>query len=247
MTMSDSTFYIGCAGWAVEKSYAEHFAAEGTHLQRYGGVFPCVEINSSFYRPHQPKTYQRWAASVPDDFRFAVKVPKAITHINRLRNSEGALDSFLQECAGLSHKLGPLLVQLPPSFQYNTQIVEMFFTALRERFDGNVVCEPRHLSWFTSEVEENLICHRIARVAADPALTPAAAEPGGWNGLVYYRLHGSPRIYYSDYSTEYLNSLAQKLKNIATGSVPTWCIFDNTAEFAATGNALDLLKKLRAG
>ena len=245
-TVDHRSFYIGYAGWSVHKSYDEHFPVEGSHLQRYAGVFPCVEINSSFYRPHQTKTYERWAASVPDDFRFAVKVPKAITHVNRLLHSEAALERFLEECSGLGHKRGPLLVQLPPSLKYNEETVAAFFTALRERFKGEVVCEPRHESWFSSDAEELLITHRIARVAADPAITLLAAEPGGWKGLIYYRLHGSPRIYYSDYSAQYLETVVQRLKDAATGAVPVWCIFDNTAEFAATGNALTVLDQLQA-
>jgi uncharacterized protein YecE (DUF72 family) len=240
-----SSLYIGCAGWAVPKQYAAHFPVEGSHLERYAAVFRAVEINSSFYRPHQTKTYARWGESVPDDFRFAVKVPRAITHNNRLVNSEAALDDFLGECAGLGEKLGPLLVQLPPSLKYHAETVPDFFRALRERFAGNVVCEPRHITWFNPEAEEMLITHRIARVAADPALTPIAAEPGGWQGLVYYRLHGSPRIYYSDYPSDYLESLTQKLAKSASLNTPAWCIFDNTAEFAATGNALNVLEQLR--
>ncbi|HEY0076190.1 MAG TPA: DUF72 domain-containing protein [Abditibacteriaceae bacterium] len=229
----------------MPKQYAAHFLTVGSHLERYAAVFRAVEINSSFYRPHQTKTYARWAESVPDDFRFAVKVPKAITHNNRLVNSEVALDDFLEECAGLGEKLGPLLVQLPPSLKYHPETVSIFFKALRQRFVGDVVCEPRHITWFAPEAEELLITHRIARVAADPALTPTAAETGGWHELMYYRLHGSPRIYYSDYSPDYLESLTQKLTKAASLNTPVWCIFDNTAEFAATGNALNILEQLR--
>lgn len=236
--------YIGYAGWAVPKQHAPYFPDTGTHLERYASVFPAVEINSSFYRPHQAKTYTRWAASVPEHFRFAVKVPKAITHTGRLIGSEAALDRFLDECTGLGVKLGPLLVQLPPSLNFKFDIVTAFCTALRKRFDGPVVCEPRHLTWFTLEAEELLAHHHVARVAADPALTPTAAEPGGWNGLVYYRLHGSPRIYYSDYSPTYLEVLSQRLSETAH-TTPVWCIFYNTAKFAATGNALDVLERLR--
>lgn len=240
-----TTFYIGCAGWSIEKQYAARFPDTGSHLERYASVFPAVEINSSFYRPHQTKTYQRWAESVPDNFRFAVKVPKAITHTSRLTNSETALDQFLNECSGLGTKLGPLLVQLPPSLKYNCETADTFFKALRERFRGDVVCEPRHLTWFTPEAEELLTSHQVARVAADPALTPTAARPGGWKELIYYRLHGSPKIYYSPYTAEYLAALAPQLVESAARRVPVWCIFDNTAEFEATGNALEILERLQ--
>jgi uncharacterized protein YecE (DUF72 family) len=242
--MTQGICYIGCAGWAVPKPHAARFPTEGSHLQRYASVFSGVEINSSFYRPHQVKTYARWAQSVPDDFRFAVKVPKTITHESRLIGSEAPLDRFLEECAGLGHKLGPLLVQLPPSLRFAPEIAQEFFALLRERFEGDVVCEPRHPTWFTPEAERMFAGHRVARVGADPALALTAAEPGGWSGLVYFRLHGSPRVYYSDYSAAYLEALVERLAQAAARAVPVWCIFDNTAEFAATANALSVLEQL---
>jgi hypothetical protein len=76
---------IGTAGWSIPTEHAAPFPALGSHLERYAAVFDAVEINSSFYRPHRPATYERWAASVPEGFRFAVKVPKAITHERRLK------------------------------------------------------------------------------------------------------------------------------------------------------------------
>jgi uncharacterized protein YecE (DUF72 family) len=79
---------------------------------------------------------------------------------------------------------------------------------------------------------------RIARVAADPARVPGAGEPGGWRGLSYYRLHGSPRIYYSPYGSEALTDVANRLVRDAAAGAEAWCIFDNTAAFAATGDAL---------
>ena len=243
--MVERACYVGCAGWAVPKAHGAHFPVEGSHLQRYAGVFGSVEINSSFYRPHQAKTYARWAQSVPDEFRFAVKVPRAITHDKRLACSEPDLDRFLAECGGLGHKLGPLLVQLPPSLRYDSEVSGGFFTRLRERFAGDVVCEPRHQTWFAPEAEEMLASHRVARVAADPAPAPTAAEPGGWSGLAYYRLHGSPRMYYSEYSAPHLEALVQTLDEAARAA-PVWCIFDNTAEFAATANALSVTEQLQS-
>src|ERR1700744_6501821 len=105
---------IGTAGWNVPAQYATAAAGEGTHLQRYARVFNCVEVNSSFYRPHRLATWQRWADSVPDGFRFSVKVPKAITHEGALACSRETLQKFFGEVSGLGDKLGPLLVQLPP-------------------------------------------------------------------------------------------------------------------------------------
>jgi uncharacterized protein YecE (DUF72 family) len=204
-----------------------------------------VEINTSFYRPHRPATYRRWAGSVPPGFQFAVKVPRTISHERRLAESEELLDTFLRECGELGPTLGPLLLQLPPSLQFAGPLVARFLRSLRARFAGAVVCEPRHPSWFSGEAEALLAAHRIARVAADPAVVPSAAEPGGWEGLVYYRLHGAPRVYYSAYDAATLDALAMKLRAAARrGSA--WCIFDNTAAGAATEDARHLQERLVA-
>jgi uncharacterized protein YecE (DUF72 family) len=236
-----SNVLIGCAGWSIAKAYAQHFAIPGSHLQRYASQFTAVEVNSSFYRPHRPATYSRWAASVPAAFRFAVKIPREITHVLRLVNTETILDRFLAEAAGLGDRLGPLLVQMPPSLAFNALIAGAFFEALRTRFAGTTVCEPRHPSWFQPAVDRLLASLQVARAAADPAVVAAAAEPGGWEGLRYHRLHGSPRMYYSSYPPEYLDALRDRLASCPP-SVPTWCIFDNTAIGAATANGLDILR-----
>jgi uncharacterized protein YecE (DUF72 family) len=236
---------IGCAGWSLPKEYSDRFPAEGTHLARYAARFPAVEINSSFYRPHRPATYTRWAASVPADFRFSVKVPKVATHERRLVDVNDVLDSFLAEATRLGDRLGPLLVQLPPSLSFSVDIAERFFAALRARFDGDVALEPRHASWFEPAADRLVTQYHVAWVAADPAVVPAAAEPGGWDGLVYYRLHGSPKVYHSAYPDEYLGALAKALTHAAR-SAAVWCVFDNTAVGAATVNALDVLGRVRA-
>ncbi|WP_028239275.1 DUF72 domain-containing protein [Stutzerimonas azotifigens] len=235
---------LGCAGWSLPREYWPAFPAEGTHLARYAARLPAVEINSSFYRPHRPETYRRWAESVPEGFRFCVKVPKAITHEARLRDCGVALDAFLAQCTGLGDKLGCLLVQLPPSLGFEAATAEAFFASLRERYAGALAFEPRHASW--ADAGELLERCRVARVAADPTPVPGWDAPGGWTGLRYYRLHGSPRIYYSRYGMDWLQALAQRLVAAAQEGVESWCIFDNTASGAATANVLEM-RDLLAG
>ncbi len=234
--------HVGCAGWTLPRDAQPHFPTTGTHLARYAGRFPAVEINSSFYRPHRAATYARWAASVPRGFRFSVKVPRAITHERRLGDAGPPLDAFLGGVTALGPALGCLLVQLPPSLALDASTADAFFATLRARYAGPVAAEPRHASWFTPAGERLLAAWQVARVAADPARVPAAAAPGGWPGTVYYRLHGSPRMYYSAYDAAFLDQLAPRLHAPAPGA---WCIFDNTALGAATANALELLERLR--
>ena len=235
---------LGVAGWNVRPEHASRFAEAGSHLARYATQFNAVEINSCFYRPHRRATYERWAATVPSDFRFAVKLPKVITHANRFVDIVAPLERFLGEIAGLGPKLGPVLVQLPPSFAFDDALARSFLDDLRARFDGEAVLEPRHETWFTPDVEKLLVEYRVARVAADPARVPAAAEPGGYKGVMYLRLHGSPRVYYSAYPSEYLTDVAKLLEAGASRDISTWCIFDNTALGAATADALTVKSHL---
>jgi len=197
-----SRIYVGTAGWSIPRAQQARFPPGDSHLARYAQVFPAVEINSTFYRPHRATTFARWAACVPRAFRFSVKVPRTITHDQRLAHSAPLLEAFLEEVAPLGKRLGCLLVQLPPSLAFD------------------------------------------ARVAADPSLAQGGGEPGGWRGLAYFRLHGSPRIYYSSYDSAYLDALADQLRDMRRRRIPTWCVFDNTALGAAAHNGLSIAERL---
>jgi len=235
---------VGCAGWNIPQQVAAHFGYKGSHLERYSRGFNCCEINSSFYRPHKKETWERWASSVPAEFRFSVKAPKTITHDLRLNCSSDVLSAFLEQINCLGDKLGPLLIQLPPSLECDYARARKFLSLLRGKFSGDVVLEPRHASWFEEQGDSLLKEFHIARVAADPACIPASTGPGGLDSLVYFRLHGSPRRYFSAYSDEYLNILAAQLASVVAGA-RAWCIFDNTASGSAVQNAFELTAKLR--
>ncbi len=237
---------IGCAGWQL-RGANETFEGDGSHLSRYARIFTAVEINSSYYRPHRRATYARWADSVPEDFRFAVKVPRIITHVNRLADSADLVELFLEQVEGLGPKLGSLLVQLPPSLEFDPTVVLPFLEGLRERFEGGIVIEPRHGSWFAHEVDVLLAELRAGRVVPDPAPVPAASEPGGWPGTVYFRLHGSPQMYHSLYDGAFLVATAERLRWHEENGSYVWCIFDNTARQGAVSNALEMLRLLEAG
>ena len=229
--------------------HAEHFPAAGTHLARYAEVFTCAEINSSFYRPHRGSTYARWAASTPDDFRFSVKAPKSITHECALAPAPEQLQSFLSEVSYLGDKLGPILLQLPPRQGFSAPQASAFFSLMRELYpEGAVALEPRHREWFGEEAEALLQEFSVARVSADPPRADDAIEPEGSPSLAYYRLHGSPRTYYSSYTDEWLEALALSIHEREAAqqvSGEVWCIFDNTALGAAIDNALCLMRLLR--
>lgn len=231
---------IGTAGWSIAKDCASSFPVEGSALERYATKLTAAEINSSFHRPHRLSTWEKWRDSVPDGFRFSVKLPKTITHERRLADCADLLPTFIEQASLLGSKLGVLLIQLPPSLAFDADLFRHFVELLRGLSPALLACEPRHPSWFETECDALLAELRVARVAADPARVPEAAEPGGWTGLRYWRLHGSPVIYRSSYGDRIVDYADQ----IAADAGERWCIFDNTASSAATGDALALQQAL---
>ncbi len=233
---------VATAGWSIPRACASAFPGAGSHLQRYAARLRGVEINTSFYREHLEQTYARWAAQVPAGFLFALNLPRQVTHDQRLRAARRPLEAFLKATSALGRHRGPLVMQLPPSLPFEPRVARNFLALLRDRHDGHVVCEPRHPGWFTAAADALLMQHRIARVAADPAVVPPAARPGGWPGVLYCRLHGSPRKYWSAYGTQELEHWADVLS--APRATPAWCVFDNTASGAAMANALQMLDRV---
>lgn len=234
---------VGCAGWSVPGAAESAFPHHGSHLERYASVFPAVEINTSFYRPHRPATYARWRDSVPDGFRFAVKMPKEITHGLRLRETDAALEKFIGEVMHLQDKLGCLLVQLPPQLPYDAAVAQAFFQRLRSLTGVAIVCEPRHRTWFVPLAADMLAGFDVAYVMADPPVAPIL-EAAGAARTVYIRLHGTPVMYYSAYADAYLDELAVRIGRAKEAGRQVWCVFDNTAAGAAVPNALSLLARL---
>jgi uncharacterized protein YecE (DUF72 family) len=234
---------IGCAGWSIPSQHAHLFGEGDSHLARYATRFDVTEINSTFYRPHQPRTFERWAASVPKQFRFSTKLPKSITHEARLHGAGDALTAFFDAVAGLGPKLGGVLVQLPPGLAFDARLADRFFAMVRRRCTVGVTCEPRHASWFGPAADRLWTRYAIARAAADPAPVPAAARPApaasaaGWS---YWRWHGAPRMYYSAYEEDDLRHLARALVREAHAPAPAWCILDNTAHGHAMADAARL-------
>lgn len=239
---------IGTAGWAIPRSSKQRFDGSScgqTQLERYAKKLSAVEINSSFYRPHKRTTYERWASATPPAFRFSVKLPRSITHTARLEKTESLLLEFTEQVTGLGPRLGCLLVQLPPSLALDIPTAETFLMTMRSLSgDASIALEPRHASWFTPECNALLSTWRVARVLADPAKASSGGVPGGWPGLIYCRLHGSPREYYSAYESTLIRALAERLAAATSEAKNVWCVFDNTASGAATGNALDLQQLL---
>ena len=246
--MSHKRLRVGVAGWGIASRYVGEIPNIGSNLERYAQAFSAAEITTSFYRHHQLATYQRWADSVGDGFRFSVKTPRALTHEGALVHGKSAvLDRFVSEVTGLGRKLRALLVQLPPSLEFIAADSAKFFKRLRRSIPSSVaiVCEPRHESWGSSAADALLKDLGVSRVAADPARWTRDAAPGGDLRLAYFRMHGTPRIYFSRYEPPALETLTRQLQGAIHSSAEVWCIFDNTAHGHAIGNALGIQRTLR--
>lgn len=242
---------VGTAGWSLPAAVGADFPGQGTHLSRYARRFSGVEINSTFYRRHRRLTFASWASQVPDGFRFAVKMPRLITHELALRSSARPVDDFATDIEGLGDRLGPVLIQLPPGLAYEGPVVKRFLHIVRDRITGAVVCEPRHPSWDSAAATAALAEQHVGRVAADPPRLGPEEEPAGWLGptgdgaaaTIYYRLHGRPRTYWSNYGHDALADWSRRMARWPA-QADVWCIFDNTAAGAATANALALQQLL---
>jgi uncharacterized protein YecE (DUF72 family) len=226
---------IATAAWSIPKVVVDRFPAGGSGLERYAAVFQGVEVNSTFYRHHRASTFERWANAVPEDFRFAVKLPREITHERRLKDVSGVFQSFLEEISPLNLKLGPLLCQLPPNFAFDGEVAETAFAAMRSVHSGPIALEVRHKSWASDPAMALLDRHRVDRVLADPAVVWQIGdfpEPPR-----YVRLHGKPKVYYSHYTAAEIEAFLEKL------AADSWCVFDNTASGAAAADALTMLDR----
>lgn len=171
--------HIGTAGWSIPSRYKDALPGEGSHLQRYANRFDVVEINTSFYRNHQPETYERWASCVPAGFRFSLKTPNTMTHEGELIAHPEVLARFADEVSLLDDKLAVLLVQLPPKLEFDGAEAKRFFKALQKRLRVPLACEPRHPSWSTPKARSLLVASHVARVAADPPPWEGADLPDG--------------------------------------------------------------------
>lgn len=228
---------VGTAGWSVDRK-VERFVQKGSMLERYASVFGGVEVNSSFYRRHRTATWERWHDAVPKDFRFAVKMARTVTHERGLVDAENEVDLFFADVAPLGDKLGPVFLQLPPKLGFDPAVAVAFFQCVRRHWTGRVEIEPRHVSWSEGAALKVLKHHDIGLVYADPqgeALRQAAND----TQASYFRLHGSPKVYFSAYAADELNSFAMLLRS------DSWCIFDNTASGAAMTDGIQMLDILR--
>ncbi|GAA1160191.1 DUF72 domain-containing protein [Kribbella jejuensis] len=266
----DTQFRVGISGWRYppwRKDYYPDGLPQRAELEYASSRLNSIEINGSFYSLQRPTSYQRWYDETPDGFVFAVKGPRFVTHLKRLADVDAPLANFFASGVfALGNKLGPILWQLPPNFQYDAARLADFFDRLPrttiaaaelakrhdERMEGRALLEARvdqplrhalevrHDSFKTTDFIALAREHDIAVVCADTA--------GKWPmfgdvtaDFAYVRLHGAEELYVSGYDAKALDHWARKIRSWKTD---TYVYFDNDVKVRAPYDAEGLARRL---
>ena len=239
---------IGISGWTYVGWRGKFFPEKLPHkkeLSYASGIFRSIEINGTFYSLQRPGTFAEWAAATPDDFVFAVKGSRFITHVRRLKEVRAPLANFFASgLLRLGPKLGPFLWQLPPNFKFDARRIENFFKllprdtdsaqALARRHDNRVsgrawmksagyrplrhCMEIRNKSFVVPDFIELLRAYGVALVCADTVEWPRLMDLT--SDFIYCRLHGSEQLYASGYDDEALDAWAKRVVAWAGGREP---------------------------
>jgi uncharacterized protein YecE (DUF72 family) len=241
----DGRLYVGTAGWSYggwdKIFYPEKIRSTHERLAFYAQSFNAVEVNYSFYHLPKPETCAKWADTVPRHFLFAMKASRFITHVKRLQAVEEAWEKFLASVRTLGDRLGPILFQLPPSFQADHKRLEGFLEIVRrDRKAPRVrpVFEFRHRSWFIEATYDILrkagatLC--IAHSSRYLYVEQVTAD------LVYYRFHGPKELFASKYSDEKLRSWAVQMRRHLDAGKTVHAYFNNDVHGYAVENARTL-------
>lgn len=242
-------FRAGTSGWTYGSWRGRFYPQDlksADYLAWYARHFNTVEINYSFYHLPQPKTFEKWAAGTPAGFLFAVKVSKVVTHTRRLEGVEDPWRKFLEHASHLRDKLGPLLLQLPPSFKADVSRLEAFLELSRRLGARQLALEFRHASWFTPEVDALVAGHGAALVIGHSSRYPSApletASP-----FFYLRFHGPRELFASRYSEEELAAWAAHVRAWLAEGRPVYAYFNNDVSGYAIANARMLVRLVGRG
>lgn len=201
----------------------------------YTAHFWCYELNTTFYKFPTVRSLASWDAKTPESFSFSVKAPKTITHIKKFEDCTAELETFYRTCSeGLGKKLKCLLFQLPPSFSYTKARLELLIENLDPNY--NNVVEFRNESWWISEVFESFAQAGIT--FCSPSYPKLPSENIATSSLGYIRLHGNPKLFYSEYPKAELEKIRQQVQEKKFDEV--FIFFNNTASTAGIRNAIEM-------
>ncbi|NOZ64770.1 MAG: DUF72 domain-containing protein [Caldiserica bacterium] len=214
-------------------------------LEYYGKFFDTVELNVTFYRQVKKEVFASWYKRTPDNFLFALKGPRVITHLKRLKDCEDSLKIFFENALPLKEKMGVVLWQLPPSLEKDIILLEEFCRTLKEEDYGRYLhaFEFRHNSWFREKTYEVLKKFSAALCIAHSRRWPL--EEVVTADFVYLRFHGGTVLYGSEYSDKELGIWAKKIRNWIGGQKKVFAYFNNDYQGFAVKNALRLKEILR--
>jgi len=229
-------FHIGCSGFHYKEwkgSFYPQKLPQRRWFEYYCSQFDCLELNVSFYRFPRVSFLRTWYDQSPESFVFSVKAPRLITHYKRFKDCQRYLDDFYGTIAeGLGQKLGPVLFQLTPQSAYSDDMLERIIGAMRPGFQN--VIEFRHNTWWNNAVYTALSAKRICFCGMNHPSLPQ--EPVVNAGVVYYRFHGAPKLYFSSYSNAELEEVAEQIA-LSFLAKEVYIFFNNTATMAALDNA----------
>lgn len=231
--------YVGTSGWVYDDWRGLFYPQElskAKWLEFYNRHFITVELNNSFYRLPSEKALATWRAKSSDDFIYAIKANRFVTHVKKLRNVEEPLATFLQRVQLLGEKLGPLLYQLPPGMARNDVVLESFLELLPSHLQH--VFEFRNESWFEDAVFALLRRHGVGFCIYDmPGFTTPLVVTADF---AYLRFHGSHYLYGSRYSRAEINEWAKRIAEFGEGLASVYVYFNNDARAFAVQNAKDM-------
>ena len=236
---------IGTSGWNYT-DWQQNFytgVARRDWLRFCARRFTGIEVNATFYRLQDRRTFARWREETPPAFRFAVKANRYLTHVKRLLDPVEPIQQERERAEGLGEKLAVVLWQLPGSLPKAMDRLECFARGLDDWPEARHVVEFRHPSWFVPEVAASLRAHRLAVCWSDAADWPL------WEAittdLVYVRLHGHARTCVSSYDAAALDAWAGRIHGWLDEQWQVHVYFDNSANGAAPQDALRLLERIR--
>jgi uncharacterized protein YecE (DUF72 family) len=237
LSKRQNKIHVGTSGWNYDhwkEVFYDRGCSKSHWLKFYAERFNSVEVNATFYRSMSRKTYETWREKTPNGFVWSVKANRYITHVKRLKDIAEPLKRFLGELAGLKEKLGVILFQLPPTLTFENKVFDVFCNFLPK--NKCIAIEARHPSWLEQQAQSSLKMHNIAWCISDTAGRYPYLE-AVTSHFIYIRLHGSSKLYVSEYTENEMNNWAEKIK---TWDMETYVYFDNDAMGHAPKNALRL-------
>lgn len=238
-----SNVHIGISGWSYSDWKGVFYPSDISSkdwLSFYAESFSCTEINSSFYRLPRKQTVQNWVDKVPKHFYFCPKLNRYITHLKKLRDAEEPMERFFDAFAPMLKKMGPVLIQLPPSLSFDKDVAVTFFDLLKKKYSiADFVLEPRHKSWLEEESISLLKKYKVGFVISQSGVGfPYAEYITSKN--IYVRFHGPGKLYASSYSKDELAYFASLFKKWLKEKYHLWIFFNNCYNGVATENAREL-------